>query len=115
MYTYRDDRTNKGWPLPYGDNALYDDVERLREALNLIDANVTAVEENASTLGKAQESINTRLDVIVGQATEDMEILDARIDAKEVVHPNLGHNLRSIHSNLVDLVNDFQGLLAKYS
>ena len=51
------------------------------------------------------ENIGSRLDVIVGSATEDTEILDARIDAENITHPNIGHNIRSIHSKLLEAVN----------
>ena len=39
-----DDRTLRGWPLPRQGNRLYDDVERLRDAITLIDETITGVE-----------------------------------------------------------------------
>ena len=45
-------------------------------------------------------NLTLRLDTIVGSATEDTEILDARVDAENEVHPNLGHNIRNIHEQL---------------
>lgn len=54
---------------------------------------------------ETKEQISTRMDAIVGQATEDTEILDARTDADYVIHPNLGHNIRNIHQLLIDYIN----------
>ena len=110
-----DDRTAKGWPLPHRGNRLYDDVERLREALTLIDKSITGVETHEGSIEERQDFLDTRMDVIAGQATEDTEILDARVDAKREVHPNLGHNIRNIHAILVGLVDDFQGLLRQFN
>ena len=53
-----------------------------------------------------RDALNFRMDVIVGSATEDTEILDARVDAKNVIHPNLGHNIRALHDELLGYEND---------
>ena len=110
-----DDKTPRGWPLPHQDNRLYDDVERLREALRLIDAIITAIEGEQGSLG-------LRLDTILEGATEDAEILDARIDAEDTVHPNLGHNIRNLHRLILGLEEslnyeslEFRGLLQQFS
>ncbi len=55
------------------------------------------LEEFAET----RDKLNTRMDVIVGEATEDTEILDARVDAEYQTHPNLGANIRNIHEQLI--------------
>ena len=116
------DKTARGWPLPNKDNRLYDDVERLREALTLIDEAITGVEAHEGTIEDRQDSLSTRIDTILEGATEDAEILDARVDAEDKVHPNLGHNIRNIHSGLLQAVSDikysvqeFQGLLHQFS
>ena len=44
----RDDKTSRGWPLPYKTNTLADDVERIRTAFNSIDAELSTLEENIS-------------------------------------------------------------------
>ncbi|MBQ7544937.1 MAG: CotH kinase family protein [Synergistaceae bacterium] len=117
-----DDRTLRGWPLPHRQNKLSDDADRLREALTTIDANITEIEGNLQSVEDVNEFLSTRMEVIVGQATEDTEILDARVDAEGNVHPNLGHNVRSIHGGLLQVVSDirygiqeFQGLLHQFS
>ena len=51
---------------------------------------------------ETRDNLTTRMDVIVGSATEDTEILDARVDALYETHPNLGHNIRSLHSQILD-------------
>lgn len=59
----------------------------------------TGLEDFADT----KDKLTVRMDVIAGQTTEDTEILDARVDAKDETHPNLGHNIRNIHSKLLEL------------
>lgn len=106
-----DERTSRGWPLPHKANKLIDDVERLRQALQAINAEFGELEERARVITEEyilpiesrQDSLDTRMDVIAGQSTEDTEILDARVDAKNIVHPNLGHNVRSLHSGILEL------------
>ena len=117
-----DDRTLRGLPLPHVDNILDFDVERLREAITTIDADITKIESTLQGVADINEFLSTRMEVIVGEATEDTEILDARVDAEGNVHPNLGHNIRSIHSGLLQAVSDikysvqeFQGLLHQFN
>ena len=117
-----DDRTAKGWPLPAHGNRLYDDVDRLRETLNLIDQSITGVETHEGSIEERQDFLDTRMDVIAGQATEDTEILDARVDAEGTVHPNLGHNVRNLHGKILEVIADikygikeFQGLLQRFN
>ena len=113
---WHDDRTiNKLWPLPHNENDLFDDVERIRDSLTAIDANIAAIETEATTVEDRQDFIETRLDVIAGSATEDTEILDARVDAEKTVHPNLGHNIRNIHLALLKAANDIRGMLIQLS
>ena len=115
MAVKHDDRTARGWPLPAHGNRLYDDVDRLIETLNIIDRSFSSVDTHESGIEGRQDFLDTRMDVIAGQATEDTEILDARIDATREVHPNLGHNIRNIHATLVGLIDDFQGLLHQFN
>lgn len=44
----RDDKTSRGWPLPYKANTLADDVERIRTSFILIDTALSTLEENIS-------------------------------------------------------------------
>ncbi len=50
---------------------------------------------------ETRDSLTARMNVIVGQLTEDTEILDARVDAESHTHPNLGENIRNIHSEVL--------------
>ena len=59
---------------------------------------------------ETRDKLNIRMDVIAGQATEDTEILDARVDAEYQVHPNLGANIRSIHEQLISAEQTIAGL-----
>ena len=117
-----DDRTLRGWPLPHWLNKLDIDSKRLRDALCSIDETVTELENNLNTSAERQDSIDTRLDTIIEGATEDTEILDARVDAENEVHPNLGHNIRNLHrlireqsDVIIYAASEFQGLLQQYS
>ena len=112
---WHDDKTiNKKWPLPHNENDLFDDVERIRNSLSAIDANIAAIEAEATTVEDKQDFIEARLDVIAGSATEDTEILDARVDAEKTVHPNLGHNIRDIHTALLKAADDIRGILVQF-
>ena len=57
-----------------------------------------------SDFNEAREGLTARLDAIAGQSTEDTEILDARVDAGNVTHVNLGDNIRNIHRALLDYI-----------
>ena len=52
---------------------------------------------------ETRDTLSTRMDVIAGQATNDTEVLDARVDAENVTHPNLGHAMRSLHNEVLGL------------
>lgn len=100
------------------------EVETTQTELN---ARMSTVEGSQAELEGRQDSLSTRLDTILEGATQDSEILDARVDAQDEVHPNLGHNIRNlhrlvqtvdktsrdlvavIHSHLQEQVNDLAG------
>lgn len=125
-----DERTPSGWPLPFKSNTLEVDVERLRKTLYLIDDALAKIEagtklildEKVNGLEERQYILDARMDVIAGQTTEDTEILDARVDAKGTTHPNLGHNVRTLHSEVIELnenvkygIEEFRGLLRQFN
>lgn len=58
-----------------------------------------------SDFESTSEVLSARLDSIIGQTTEDAEILDARVDANGDTHVNLGNNIRYIHRALLDYIN----------
>ena len=102
--------------MPFKSNTLEFDVERLRESFLAVDEALQALKENFSDLldkkyyglEERQYILDARMDVIAGQTTEDGEILDARVDAKGVIHPNVGHNVRNLHSGLLELGESIQ-------
>lgn len=123
-----DERTPRGLLLPFKSNTLEFDVERLRESFSLIDEALSELEtQTKETLTEAiagieekQYILSDRMDVIAGQTTEDSEILDARVDAKGVTHPNVGHNVRELHTQILALaentrqhISEFQELLQR--
>ena len=61
------------------------------------------VQAGLDEFNQTRDQLNTRMDTIVGQATEDTEILDARMDAKYQKYPNLGTNIRNIHRQLLEV------------
>lgn len=112
-------------------NALTTEVRNTSRELN---TRMTAVEEEQAeyeesltdefTATKAEvhagleefndtrDKLTTRMDVIAGQATEATEILDARVDAEYQTHPNLGANIRHIHSEILSNRAQIAGLKA---
>ena len=110
-----DDRTLKGWPVPHKANKLIDDVERLRDTLCIIDKNITDVENHEVSIENRQDFLDIRMDTIAGQATEDTEILDARVAPDGYVYPNLGHHLRDVHIALRSTIEDLSGLLRQFN
>ena len=116
-----DDRTSRGWPLPHWLNKTAIDARRLREILRAIDAAICEIESSTGDSSERLDTVETRLDVIAGQSTEDTEILDARVDAESETHPNLGHNIRNLHSLILVLnaslkytYSEFLGLLRQF-
>lgn len=96
-------------------------ITELNEAVDVLTGDVDVVESTLAELEDTTDFLNTRMEVIVGEATEDTEILDARVDAERVKHPNLGHNIRSLHQTVLDIienikfrVEEFQGLLQQF-
>ncbi len=102
------EKTSRGWPLPHPDNDLEHEVERLRASFRAIDKALDVIEGHLEPLEENQNLLETRLDVIAEQTTEDTEILDARVDAESTEHPNLGHNVRSLHSQIISLNEDMK-------
>lgn len=69
-----------------------------RECEDTLTGRVDVIASSQGELRGSQERLSVRYDALVGSVTEDTEILDARIDAEDEIHPNLGANVRSIHA-----------------
>ena len=61
------------------------------------------VQAGLDEFNETRDSLTVRMNAIAGQATEDTEILDARVDAESRTHPNLGENIRNIHSEVLSV------------
>lgn len=86
-------------------NALYqaDLTEKFEEVKSDTSRKYNDFTQNA-------QSLSTRLDTVIGSVTEDMEILDARVDGDGVAHNNLGQAIRHIHKQTHEELNtlDFE-------
>ncbi len=96
------------------EQAIRQDNDATEQAINQDNADTrqhvdNAVAEAIANLsaGRAQmnttnEALTARMDAIVGGATDDTEILDARVDFRNKTHENLGLHLRTIEKELKD-------------
>jgi len=66
---------------------------------------LTAMNAAKQSFDQTSAALSTRMDSIAGSATEATEILDARVDAEETTHENLGAALRHVHSELIGQKN----------
>ena len=81
------------------DESLEETTEDLTERINRASANLNQASEQFTNTGAA---LTARLDSIVGGATTDTEILDARVDAEGNTHETLGAAIRSVGAEIVD-------------
>ena len=49
--------------------------------------------EGRQEMNSAKDTLNARMDSIVGGATEETEVLDARVDVDDATHENLGAHI----------------------
>ena len=61
----------------------------------------SAVKQGLDDFFETKDAINARIDYLLENSTDSMEILDARTDAKNVTYPYLGKNIRSIHGEVL--------------
>lgn len=81
--------------------------QRVKENLQQTSSDLTTKVEQAKTdlntgrqeLKDAKDTLNKRMDSIVGGKTSNAEILDARVDADGNTHENLGEHIRSGFEN----------------
>lgn len=70
-----------------------------------VDEALGVMNQAKQSFDSASAALTTRMDSIVGGATTDTEVLDARVDAEETTHANLGAALRYVHSELIGQKN----------
>ena len=58
---------------------------------------VSQISARQEVLEGSQANISARFDEAIEGVTEDSEVIDARVDAEDVRHVNLGANIRSLH------------------
>ena len=83
------------------DESLEETTEDLTERINRASANLNQASEQFTNTGAA---LTARLDSIVGGATTDTEILDARVDAEGNTHDNLGNAARSVLPRIKEIM-----------
>ena len=93
----------------------------IAEAKTAMAGQVSEISERQEALEETQADINVRFDEALEGLTEDSEVIDARVDAENTRHVNLGANVRNIHRLLIHAGEDiryqaqeFQGLLQQY-
>lgn len=58
---------------------------------------VSQISARQEVIEGSQANISARFDEAIEGVTEDSEVIDARVDAEDVRHVNLGGNIRSLH------------------
>ncbi|MDC2862192.1 MULTISPECIES: hypothetical protein [Delftia] len=99
--TLHDDKTAQGWPLPHPDNRLEDDVLRLRQAVQLIDAASVSMgllldtkaskaalqvldQFTTQSVDSAKQKASQELATAVQQLQQQLATLDGKIDKKKM-------------------------------
>ena len=85
------------------DESLAETTEDLTGKVNTA---VSAMNQSKSQFDTTSAALTARMNSIVGGATTDTEILDARVDADDVEHTNLGERLRAIDRQLNDAASE---------
>lgn len=81
------------------DESLQETTDDLTGKVNRAMASLA---EGRAQLESTNTALSARMDSIVGGATSDTEVLDARVDFRNKLHENLGLHLRSIEKELKD-------------
>ena len=74
-------------------------------------AALASLAEGRQEMNTTKNTLNTRMDSIAGSATEEAEVLDARVDTDNVTHGNLGSHIRSVGAKLNVETAAFQQVL----
>ena len=87
----------------YIDSSLETTTDNLTGKVNNA---VAAMNQSKVSFDAARTSLTARMDSIVGGATTDTEILDARVDTDNIEHENLGQRLRTLDQVLIDAASE---------
>jgi hypothetical protein len=79
-----DDRTpNHDWPLPHADNALSDDVARLRTALTGADSAIGSLQGTVDgQIGTLQTTVDGQISALQGTVNDQLSALDTTVDGQ---------------------------------
>lgn len=89
---------------------LQSNTETKSHVDEVTDSALASLAEGRQEMNETKTALNTRMDSIAGQATEDTEILDARVDIDDVTHENLGLHIRGITKDLKGSLTRLYGL-----
>lgn len=91
---------------------IQQDNENTRDHVDEVTAAALAsLAEGRQEMNTTKDALNTRMDSIVGGATTDTEVLDARVDSESTTHDNLGNHIRSVGAKLNVETAAFQQIL----
>lgn len=94
------------------EQAIAQDNENTRDHVDEVTGNALAEMNQAKqSFNQTSNALTTRMDSIAGSATEETEVLDARVDIENTTHENLGSHIRSVGAKLNVEKDAFQFLL----
>lgn len=89
------------------ETAIRQDNDATEQAVNAVTSDALAAMNQAKlSFDSTSASLTARMDSIAGSATEETEILDARVDKDNVTHESLGAHIRSIGNSVTALARD---------
>lgn len=94
------------------EQAVKDDNTATKQHVEEVTGNALAEMNLAKqSFNQTSTTLTTRMDSIAGSATEETEVLDARVDIENTMHENLGSHIRSVGAKLNVEKGAFQLLL----
>ena len=94
------------------EQAVKDDNTATKQHVEEVTGNALAEMNLAKqSFNQTSTTLTTRMDSIAGSATEETEVLDARVDIENTTHENLGSHIRSVGAKLNVEKGAFQLLL----
>ena len=93
------------------ESAISQDNANTRDHVDEVTAAaLSAMNTAKGSFDSTSAALTTRMNSIAGSATEDTEILDARVDAFGITHENLGEAIRGAESVFVDGFREVTGI-----
>ena len=97
------------------ENAIRQNNTNTRQHVDNITADaLSRLADGSNELREAKNALTARMDSITGSATEETEVLDARVDLDDYTHDNLGAHIRDITRNLRNSLINLYGLTMGY-